>query len=107
MKEDLAGRLELSCFRARTMFGAAGQGKNLESAGADVSRPPGEQDAQRIAKRISAASNVSPPAALAIAQDLVEQARTALEKKHPSDPEAFALESVIHVRGRPALRIEN
>lgn len=110
MREDEAGRLELTGARARAVFGAGGAGKgprppkSTESSG-DEPRPPDEDDAQRIAARIRAQSKIEAAAALAIARELVEQAGAALQKKDLSDTEALALESVIHVRGRPALRV--
>lgn len=107
MKEDLAGRLELTGARARALFGPSTSDKGtarIESS-SGLSRQPDEEDAQQIARRIRAESGTAPDAALAIARDLVEQARAALEKKHLRESEALALESVIHVRGRPALRV--
>lgn len=110
MREDEAGRLELTRARARAVFGAgeAGKGpqppKSTESSG-DEPRPPDEDDAQRIATRIGTETKMEAGAALAIAREFVEQARAALEKKYLSEKEALALESVIHVRGRPALRV--
>jgi hypothetical protein len=107
MREELSGRLELTRARARAMFGSnksESHPERTESSG-DELRPPGEEDAQRIATRIRAESGIEPTAALVIARGLVEQARAALEKDYLSDAEALALESVIHVRGRPALRV--
>ncbi len=107
MKEDLAGRLELTGARARALFGSARSGnssKATESSGGP-SRPPDENDAQQIAQRIRAESATAPDAALAIARELVEQARNALDKNVLTETQALALESVIHVRGRPALRV--
>jgi hypothetical protein len=108
MKEDLAGRLELSGARARALLGtSAPSGGGLERAEStsDGPRLPNEDDAQRIATRIQAESGTTSDAALAIAKELVAQARAALDKKQLSEREALALESVMYVRGRPALRV--
>jgi hypothetical protein len=92
MNEDIAARLEAS------------EGQQMESSGT-APPPPNDEDARRIAARIQSESSTAAPAALAIARELVERAREAVEKKHLTDTEALALESVIHVRGRPALRV--
>jgi hypothetical protein len=66
---------------------------------------PNDEDANRIAARIRTQLGTSPDKALVIAKGLVAQAQAALDKEMLSEPEAFALESVIYVRGRPALRV--
>src|SRR5581483_5549769 len=58
-----------------------------------------------IATRIQAELSLDAAAALAIAREMVGQARTALDRKHPTEAEVLSLEAVIHVRGRPALRV--
>ena len=87
MKDDQAGRLELTGARTRALFGSGGSAKDsqrVENSG-DEQRPPGEDDAQRIAVRIRAEAGTEAAAALAIARELVQLARAALEKKYLSE----------------------
>jgi hypothetical protein len=106
--EFLGGRLEFTGARARFLLGTGpstgGSPERTEGSG-DEPRPLDEEDAHRIAARIRAESGIAPDAALAMANDLVAQARAALGKKDLSELEALALESVMYVRGRPALRV--
>jgi hypothetical protein len=107
MKEDFAGRLELAGARARALLGTAPSDEGSERTESAGSQPnaPNENDARRIAARIRTQSGTPFDIALAFAKDLVAQAHAALGKKQLSEKEAFALESVIYVRGRPALRV--
>ena len=107
MKEDLAGRFELTGARVRALLGTGASDARPGRAESTSSVPnaPNEDDAHRIAARIRAHSGTPSDAALIIAKELVAQAQTALGKKQLSETEAFALESVIYVRGRPALRV--
>jgi hypothetical protein len=107
MKEDFAGRLELAGARARALLGTEPSDKGSERTESVGTQPnaPNEDDARRIAALIRAQSGTPFDIALTIAKELVAQARAALGKKQLSETEAFALESVMYVRGRPALRV--
>lgn len=112
MKEDLAGRLELAGARARAILGSVAFHGRTESSGAGTGGEPGEDDAERIAARMRFEAGTDSEVALASARELVEQARNALRKivegvkgADLSETEAVALESVIHVRGRPPIRV--
>lgn len=107
MKEDIAGRLELTGARARALLGngASVAGSWRAESTSSLPNAPNEDDAYRIAARIRAYSGTPSDTALMIAKELVVQAQAALGKKQLSESEAFALESVMHVRGRPALRV--
>jgi hypothetical protein len=109
MREDLAGRLEQTRARALALLGGGGSTERLSRKESSEGRswPPDEDDAQSIALRMRSESNIQPERALALAREMVERARAALDKDYLSDMEALALECVIHVRGRPALRILN
>lgn len=110
MNERLAGRLELTGARARSWFRPASEvGGSTESTGGS-SGAPNAADAKLIAARITAESSLDAAAAAAAAASLVAQARTAvarLDDEHPAltAEEAVALEAVIQVRGRPAVRV--
>ena len=114
MNEQTAGRLELTSTRAQAFFGSAKRsvagGATAESTG-DASQAPASRDVPLIAARIQRHSTIEPDAALAIATEIVERARVAVTKLDQlpsatlSEQDALALESVIHVRGRPALRV--
>jgi hypothetical protein len=113
--EATAGRLELTGARARALLGSAAPGSadGGRSEGAeDGVSSLGDADARRIAARIQRHTTADPAAAAAIAADVVERARLAYAKldARPSDADltdedALALESVMFVRGRPALRV--
>jgi hypothetical protein len=112
--ETTAGRLELTGARARALLGLDvpdSDARRAESADGEVS-PLGEADARLIAARIQRHMTVDPAAAATIAAEIVERARLACAKldTRPSDADltdddALALESVMFVRGRPALRV--
>ena len=78
--------------------------------------PPGERDARRIAHRLGAAlpQEARSPAELeGLARAIVARASKALHKLDGAPlgalgaGEAAALEAVVHVRGRPAVRVLN
>lgn len=114
MKENDAARLELAGARARALFGIGAVGAvalRAESSGVTQGGPD-QGDAGRIAARIRKEAGTGPDVALALARELVERAQGALRKLGESitdadlsETEAFALEAVIQVRGRPALRV--
>lgn len=110
--EATSGRLELTGARARALLGTGrgGQGSHESTEGGPPA--PGTHDEQLLAARISRNPNMAPAAAAAIAADIVERARVATAKLEArptdadlNDHEVLALESVMHVRGRPALRV--
>lgn len=110
MNERVAGRLELTWARARALFGrdAGGDGSKESSDGA--SGEPNDTDAVLIAARIRAESELDDAAALSAAAALVAKARSAVarlgdEKPVFTDMEVCALEAVLQVRGRPAVRV--
>lgn len=114
MNERAAGRLELAGARARRLLGVASpkQGTGPHEGAEAAGSPPNENDAKLLAARIAGESSLEEAAATALARDIVARAQTALGKVLEStsstaltEEEALALESVIHVRGRPALRI--
>ena len=109
MKEGPAGRLELVGARARAILGCGAPDGRTESSGGGTVQGPSENDVHLIAARMCREAGTDPEVALASARALVEQARSALSRISQSadlsDMEAVALESVIHVRGRPALRV--
>jgi hypothetical protein len=107
MNEHLAARLELTRARARALLGSADEAKRLgpQESSQDGPRGPSGEDAKKIAARIHVEMGMESEQALTLARAIVEQARTALGKQDLSDTDAMALESVMYVRGRPALRI--
>jgi hypothetical protein len=112
MNEQAAGRLESAGARARALLGAGPPtgGTAAESAGGGA-QAPGAADVALIAARLATDSALSADEANALAADLVDQAKAAAEKLVQSatviltQRESLALESVMQVRGRPALRI--
>jgi hypothetical protein len=117
MTERLAVQFESTGARARALLGggASGSGNGShESAGAQGGLP-GERDAARLARRIAvdtAVAALAPDAPMRIAEELVRQAAAAMDKLMASnddrtltDADVVALESVISVRGRPAVRV--
>jgi hypothetical protein len=112
MNEQLAGRLELTGARARRLLGGAASTDGSHESTANADSAPNEKDAKLLAARISSESSLEPAAADALAREIVARAQTALDRvlggassASLSEEEALALESVIHVRGRPALRV--
>lgn len=114
MNEQTAGRLEGTAARARALLGGAPAGAgNAESAGGGTG-PPNDVDVTLIAARIRHYSPAtSADEAFALASQLTDQARAAVMQLlggateaalHQSD--VVALEAVIHVRSRPAVRIQ-
>ncbi len=115
--EKTAGRLEQSGARALALLGnpvlrntAATQGGQESSQ--ENARGPDAADAGLIAARIRATSGLESDAATAIANDIVDKAVRALLRlaqdqrtDNIDETEALALESVMLVRGRPALRV--
>ena len=121
-------RLERAASRARKLLGAGPGGQG--SAGPESARqtegtgprrgPPDAVDARAIARRLrdarpasAAGESAHDPAATALAETLVERAREALAKLLGGAADgslgahdSLALEAVIQVQGRPALRIE-
>ncbi len=113
MDERTAGRLELVGLRTRRLM--APQTSNSAEAAEDlddVRGPPHGGDEQRVATRIAAESRLDTDCAKAIAHDIIERAQSALNRMLAGDwngdlvdEDAVALECVLHVRGRPALRV--
>ena len=112
MDESLSGRLELTGARARAFLGdrpgATAATESTEAGGG----PPAEKDSARLALRIEQIASVDAAAAQAMAAQIVAQAQAAMAKLEGAvddsaltDQDALALESVIHVRARPALRV--
>jgi hypothetical protein len=112
MTEQTAGRLERSAARARALLGGSPSGSgNAETAG-EATGPPDDADVALIAARIQHYSDTTSDVARAMAAQLTDQARAALKKllggtdASLDQSDAIALESVIHVRSRPAVRIK-
>jgi hypothetical protein len=114
MNEQTAGRLEGTAARARALLGGAPAGAgNAESAGGGTG-PPNDADVALIAARIRHYSPATPAdVAYALASQLTEQARSALMQllggatgASLNQDDRVALEAVIHVRSRPAVRIQ-
>jgi len=113
MDEKTAGRMELAGARALALFGAGKAAKpttaeSQGSAGVD----PNCRDEVQISDRITAKMKMDRSAADAFAADLIGKAISALErlrkegvKARLTEVEAVALESIIQVRGRPAVRV--
>lgn len=116
MNEVIGGRLELTGMRALALLGRrlTVAGSALESAG-DATGPPRDNDVALLAQRIAQHAGVGTVVAAGatkIAADIVALAAAAVNKLESStndgsltDEECVALESVIHVRGRPAVRV--
>jgi hypothetical protein len=109
MDEQRAARLETAGARARALLGAGpGSGTATESAGAS-SQAPGAADVTLIAAKLARHGALSAEEAQATAAGLVQQAKTAVDKLSGgnvlTEDDSLALESVMQVRGRPALRI--
>jgi len=113
--EQTGGRLELTGARVRALFGGGARGRlgaALENAG-DPARPPDDADVDLLSDRIAQQSTtLSADAARAIASDIVARARAAVDKLDAStgdaaltDDDVISLESVLQVRGRPAVRV--
>lgn len=124
-------RLGRSAGRIRSMFrpvgGAAASGIEGVAAargavgheagqgGAGAGAPPGERDVSAIAGRLRAAAGararMSNVEAEGMARAIVRRARDGLEKMEGAPDgvldlnEVVALEAVVHVRGRPAVRV--
>lgn len=88
--------------------------ETLHEATQAISGPPGENDARRIARRLAAATGPGrrdPHEIEALARAIVGRARRAVRKLDGAPlgalaaEEASALEAVVHVRGRPAVRV--
>jgi hypothetical protein len=130
LDEARAGRLEAVAPRARRLLGrrdgheSANRRDSMahESAMSSVG-PPGVEDRKKIAKEVKrvvartsagkASDRVSDVEAESIAAELVAQATRVMEAleggatdESVSGADAMALEAVIHVRGRPAVRVE-
>jgi hypothetical protein len=112
VSERVGGRLEATASRAlRLLGGGASTHSSRTENATNAARSIDESDARAISGRIRAESSVAAEVAAAAAQSLIETARSALLRlasdptSHINDSEAIALESVIHVRGRPALRV--
>jgi hypothetical protein len=108
-------RLERTAGRAARLFGAAGAGGGHESSGARRGLP-GEADRIAIARRLLVATAeggtaMSEVQAAGVAEALVRAAGEGLEQLAGSASPvlttraAVALEAVIHVRGRPAVKV--
>ncbi len=110
MNEQQGGRLETTGARARALLGGGPPGSPgaAESAGSN-SRAPGDADVLLIAAKLEQHSTVTPEGARAVAAGLVDSAKAAVDQLWSggtlSEGESLALESVMQVRGRPALRI--
>ena len=110
MDEQQAGRLEGTGARARALLGGGRRSGTLstESAGA-TSQAPGDADVALIAKKLEHHSTLPPETTQAIATELVDRAKAAVDKLADgatlTQDDSIALESVMQVRGRPALRI--
>jgi S1-C subfamily serine protease len=117
MSEPLGSSMEppQRAQRARSLIGRTGDRGSpvrTESADADAPPPLGQDDVEAIARRIVIDGAIDFERATAYASNIVAAAGDALVKLDGglsssalSDFEASALESVIHVRGRPALRV--
>ncbi len=112
MDEPLAVRLEQTGERARRLLGGAGIAREGHESTGGAGGCPDDNDAKLLADRISSESSIGSAAADAFAREIVTCARTALcrvldgsSSKSLTEMESLALESVIHVRGRPALRV--
>lgn len=113
MDERTAGRLELVGARARHLLAPRAGTGALAAENLDGSQgPPHADDARLIATRIAAESALAPESAGTVARDIVERAQLAMNRMLArnwdgglTEDEALALESVLHVRGRPALRV--
>lgn len=113
MDERTAGRLELVGLRARRLLAPRTSNGTTAAESFDGGRgPPHAGDERRIATRIAAESSLDADSANAVAHDIVERAQSALDRMLAddwngslADEDAVALESVLHVRGRPALRV--
>lgn len=113
MDERTAGRLELVGLRARRLLAPRTSNGATAAESFDGGRgPPHAGDERRIATRIAAESSLDADSANAVAHDIVERAQSALDRMLADDwngslpdEDAVALESVLHVRGRPALRV--
>jgi hypothetical protein len=119
MDEKAAGRLEQSVTRAVALLGTpltSGSGasapKNGQEGSSGESHGPDAEDARLIAARISRHSTVATDKATTIANDIVDRAAKALGKlaqggrsADVNEEDALALESVMQVRGRPAVRV--
>ena len=97
--------------RALALLGAAAANSGAESSGG-ANGPPSDVDATLLAERIRRNNPEAAGAADSIAAEIVAQAQAALAKladenseRSLTDYETLALESVIHVRSRPALRV--
>src|SRR5688572_12006061 len=97
--------------RALALLGTGTTNSGAESSGGP-NGPPSDVDATLIAERIRRNNPEVAGAADSIAAEIVAQAQAGLAKLADQDSdrlltdyETLALESVIHVRSRPALRV--
>lgn len=98
--------------RARSLIGAGTDGASQTESDRGMALPLGSHDTALIARRLRSDSDVSEDRAEAYAAGLLAAAGDAMRKldDNPSgatltDFEYTALEAVIHVRGRPAIRV--
>jgi len=112
MNEYVARLLDRTASRARALLGTNSASASSAESTEGESGPPCEQDAARLATRIQLNTALDADTARAMASEIVGQAQAAMAKIENSeggvtfsDSEALALESVIHVRSRPALRV--
>jgi hypothetical protein len=104
---------KLTGARARALLGNRAASDSAAESTDGASGPPSEFDAARLARLIEHNAQVAPDAARSMAAEIVSNAQSAMEKLENaetgaplSDMESLSLESVIHVRSRPALRVE-
>ena len=114
MEQQTTGRHERTAARALALLGSGGTGKNGGTAHESTEGGPreiGASDESLIAACIAANSSMDEAAATLIASDMVQSARVALTRLREyasvdiSQFENWALESVLQVRGRPAVRM--
>lgn len=110
--EDSSGRLERLLAQNLRRLSHPSAPQNGQESSREEGRPPDVQDAEGIAARIRATSSLSTEAAIAVANDIVDRATKALLKLAQNqriadvkEEDAIALEAVLHVRGRPAIRV--
>ena len=114
MNETTAARLESTGARVRALLGRRAGGDTALESAAGSPEPPGDADVRLLADRIAGQSTTpgGASAAMAIASEIVARAQAAVDKLEAStgdaslnDDDVLALESVLHVRGRPAVRV--
>jgi hypothetical protein len=104
---------KLTGARARALLGNHPASDRAAESSEGAFGPPSDTDAARLAQLIEDNTHADPYKARAMADEIVSSAQTAMQKlenaetANPlSDDESLALESVIHVRSRPTLRVE-